>query len=259
MYLLSPWCVSGDIPFCLCKSKFARTKNITSVYIYAGNRWLYWELCTPTDWTSVYTSVTGHDFHIDFLYPISVSISVCRNGCNPSQFPYIGMYVHKTIKCNVKNYKKRKNYLGNRICRLTALHPQVISYQICEGKQCNYSPLDPMQHSLKGEYAPIICHIGQISSHYAMLATHVTSGTCLLGPKNGIFSVWPLFSNLRFRALIWRRAIDPISVARRVSGAEDHKNTIIVLIKIQKCMVVTIYVRNILTTDPYRKDGIFSL
>ena len=35
------------------------------------------------------------------------------------------MYVHKTIKCNVKNYKKRKNYLGNRICRLTALHPQV--------------------------------------------------------------------------------------------------------------------------------------
>ena len=92
-----------------------------------------------------------------------------------------------------------------------------------------------------------------------MLATHVTSGTCLLEPKNGIFPVWPLFSNLRFRALIWRRAIDPISVARRVSGAEDHKNTIIVLIKIQKCMVVTIYVRNILTTDPYRKDGIFSL
>ena len=35
------------------------------------------------------------------------------------------MYVHKTIKCNVKNYKKRKNYLGNRICRLMALHPQV--------------------------------------------------------------------------------------------------------------------------------------
>ena len=36
------------------------------------------------------------------------------------------MYVHKTIKCNVKNYNKHKNYLGNRICRLTALHPQVI-------------------------------------------------------------------------------------------------------------------------------------
>ena len=71
--------------------------------------------------------------------------------------------------------------------------------------------------------------------------------------------MWPLFGNLRFRALIWHQAIDSISVARHVSGAEDHKNTIIVLIKIQKCMVVTIYVRNILTTDPYRKDGIFSL
>ena len=46
------------------------------------------------------------------------------------------MYVHKTIKCDVKNYKKCKNYLGNRICRLTALHPQVICTPLCHVTVC---------------------------------------------------------------------------------------------------------------------------
>ena len=50
------------------------------------------------------------------------------------------MYVHKTIKCNVKNYKKRKNYLGNRICRLTALHPQVWDWILQQVKDPHLAP-----------------------------------------------------------------------------------------------------------------------
>ena len=73
LYLLPSWCVSNAIPFRLYKSKFPRTKTIISVCIYSGNRWLDWEPCTRTDWTSGYTFVTG----IRHLY----------------RFPYAGMYV----------------------------------------------------------------------------------------------------------------------------------------------------------------------
>ena len=90
---------------------------------------------------AMYTNWLNFRVYICNWYPTSVSISVCRNVCNPCRFPYIGMYymyvIHVIFYISACMYtrlsnvmpceelQKCKNYLRNRVCRLTALHPQV--------------------------------------------------------------------------------------------------------------------------------------
>ena len=93
---------------------------------------------------AMYTNWLNFRVYICNPYPTSVSISVCRNACNPCRFPYIGMYymyvihvifyISACIYTRLSNVmlceelQKCKNYLRNRVCRLTALHPQVLHF-----------------------------------------------------------------------------------------------------------------------------------